>query len=273
MLLVKVLERKWVIRCFGLALALAPFVNIVLSMSLQLVVDKWTSHQFSKIIHAQTTANNILSLASVVIGLTMLSGSKKSWKFALALLGAHILFQVPRLGQDLRSSWIYGIFFLVNIGAFLFIADQLAFKQKKEAPVKTATPKPEPVKVKFDLPVEKPEPVVASKPVVLNPEPIKKQPRLVIKTSKRRILVSFQGGVPWAQLVGLSMSGVEMKGLNPPPAEFAQRPIELVIAKDVILKLKFSRQLDNKFFFDFTEMNEEQMNRLNNWLIQAPKAA
>lgn len=249
MLLVKVLERKWVIRCFGLALAFAPFVNIVLSMSLQLVVDKWTSHQFLKVINAQTTVNNFLSLASIVIGLAMLSGSKKSWKFTMVLLGAHILVQVPRLGQDLRNSWIYGVFFLVNIGAFLFIADQLAFKQKKAMPASQPLPKPE-------------APVFA-----------KPQPRLVIKTSKRRILVSFQGGVPWAQLVGLSMSGVEMKGLTPPPAEFAHRPIELAIAKDIILKLKFSRQLDNKFFFDFTEMNEEQMNRLNNWLIQAPKAA
>lgn len=257
MLLVKVLERKWVIRCFGLALAFAPFVNIVLSMSLQLVHDKWTSHQFLKVINAQTTVNNFLSLASIIIGLAMLSGSKKSWKFTMVLLGAHVLMQVPRLGQDLRNSWIYGVFFLVNIGAFLFIADQLAFKQKKAAPVKSV----EPIKQKVEVP--KPEIPVAVKP----------QPRLVVKTSKRKILVSFQGGVPWAQLVGLSMNGVEMKGLTPPPAEFAQRPIELAIAKDIVLKLKFSRHLDNKFFFDFTEMNEEQMNRLNNWLIQAPKAA
>lgn len=314
MLLVKVLERKWVIRCFGLALAVSPFVNIVLTMSLQMAAEKWTSYQFWKVVNAHSTVNNIMSVASIVIGLTMLSGSRRSWKFALALLGGYILLQVPRLGQDLRSSWIYGAFFLVNIVTFLFIADQLAFKQKKTAqapqpvkPVQTAQVpqsvqaiqpvvekkaekiklelKPDPVaEVKLDpQPVAKaeskpiPEQPLPKKPQVIEPikmaEKQKAEPKWIIKTSRRRILISFQGDAPWAQLSGVSVRGVEMKSLRPPPADFADRKIELLIAPDVILKIKYTRHLENKFFFDYTEMNDAQMERLNTWLVQAPKAA
>jgi len=130
---VKVLEKKGVIQFFGIALILAPFVNMIVSLAMYNgVVSKWSpSVAFNLLKTTGSWVHFVLYTASFVIGLIMLRGSTKAWKFVLALVGAYIAYQIMYIGRDLKQHWVAGIFFLINIGVFLFIADQLVWKQKK----------------------------------------------------------------------------------------------------------------------------------------------
>jgi hypothetical protein len=256
MILVKVLERKIVIQFFGLAFFLAPAINTILSMSLQLVENKWTYHQLSKVLGAQTFSNNILSLCSIVLGITMLSGSKKSWRFALGLIGIHIVMQLPKLGQDLRTSWIYGLGFLVNVGTFLFIGDQLVFKQKSQE-IPTAEPL-----------VAMPDPVVAPVTEPIQAHVQSQAPTVKQVISRKKILVSFKGEKPWAQIAKIDSDGIELKQLGERPENLENRQVEISLGAHLNLKMKYSSELGNHLHFKYANATAFELRQLNSWLSQ-----
>ena len=170
MVVVKLLERKSVIRLFGVALVLAPFFNILMSMSLQTnIANRWTTKVFFKIISTSSTFDHLLYIASFIIGLIMLSGSAAAWRWVLVLLGGVIANQTMNLGQNFRSNWMSVPFFIVNVSIFLFILDQLAWKQKKPAAATKPAPRPAaaeaPVVQKENLKTEKPSTPVETRSV------------------------------------------------------------------------------------------------------------
>ncbi len=142
MKVVKLLEKKEVIRVFGVGLWVAPLINSFLTyLALPAAVGSTGFRAYWQIVMSGTTAQHVLDVASLVIGVLLLTGSKSAWKAMLALLGGYMILQVMNLGSSLRNNPLNGLFFIANVGLFLFIADQLAFKQKTAArPQEARTP-------------------------------------------------------------------------------------------------------------------------------------
>lgn len=137
MFLVKVLENKGVIRFFGISLILAPFINNLTKLSLLTTVpNRWTFPIFWQVVQTSAVSTQVLSIAGIFVGALMLNGSQKAWRYALFLMGTHIIIQLINFGPAYRTSKISLLFLLINVGVFLFIADQLVWKVKAKGPSK-----------------------------------------------------------------------------------------------------------------------------------------
>ncbi len=238
MKVIKLLERKEIIRSFGFLLVAAPFFNSLVSLFFfNRDPSRSSFYTFGRLLVSGTGFDNFLWIASVVIGLTMLSGSAKTWKFVLILLAGHIYHQLMNLGPNLRTSWIYGLFFFVNLGLFIFIADQLVWKVK--------TPPIENLKKPFVQFLNAP-----------------------IKVSEKRIIIHFKDLGPWARLISITSKGLHLRSLTEPPQNISRRPIEIALSHSLVLKTKYTRQLDRDFFFEFYEISHEQVSALNRWILE-----
>ncbi len=236
---VKILERKFVIRFFGLALMIAPFINI----ALMLVMLKnqshltWSTLPIKDVLTSGKISNYILILASLIIGLIMLSGSRKAWKYTLILLGIHVLTKIPTIGQDIKQNWFWGVQFLINIALLVFIADQLVFKNNS----------------------------VSEDPIVNSKLPVTKEPpRYQVK---KKTLVSFQDTGAWGELVLISERGFYIRCiLAKPPVNIEKRSVELSFQKNLFIRSLFKEMRDQNYYFEFTSLNLEQAQSLQRWL-------
>lgn len=253
MIVTKLLEKKWIIRLFGAALLVSPIFNTLMTMSLLAESDKkWTWAMFNKILSIESPAILLLYFCGVLISLVMLTGSKAAWKFVLVLLGGHILHQMMNLGQSIRSNWASGLFFVINVSLFLFIADQLVWKQKAQ---KNSSPlKPQP-------PVPTPEPLPPSKPKQQLAKPS-------LQSTSKKVLIHFQGFGPWAQLLSISSQGIHVRELSHPPFDLSSREIEIQMKGGPTLRTKLSHQTNQDFFFKYTRLSPNQVQQLNQWLKQ-----
>ena len=279
---VKFLERSYVIRLFGLALVLAPFINI----GIALLVRKIEKHQtyniptLLKLISTGTWTHHILTLASLVIGSIMLRGSMTAWKYVLGLLGCHIGIQIFNIGHDLRENWLWGPFFLVNLSIFFFIADQLVFKIKVK-PVKnidvdkvtaTAGAEPEPVAVSIVATAATLAPAVdlAKPPEVRKISDFMKswQKIKVVREQKikNKILIHYGTSGAWAFVTGVSTLGLHAKSLTNPPAGFESKEIEFQFPNGMLLKGQFKDKNNQDFFFEFKNLTSENQKLLNHWI-------
>ncbi len=227
MVVVKFLERKDVIRWFGIALLLAPFFNKVLSVSmLSNVKNPFNFRLIAAAFASESTFDHALSIASLIIGLLMLKGTTKAWRYVLVLLGGYIVQQTMHLGQDIKGHWVVGVIYLINISVFIFIADQLVWK--------------------ITLPTRTPMTKKAS--------------------SQKKILVHFDGIGPWAQLVAISSQGVQVRSLMAPPPGIESKEIEIQMSNGLKLQLRFLRQSEDNFFFSYIQLAPPEIQLLNQWL-------
>lgn len=93
---VNFLEKKRVIKLFGLALILAPFINIAVHYFYLKLINNPVLGQvgFLYFIKNGSIPNYILSVCSLIIGFKMLQGSQTSWKYVLVLVDAHMFIQI-----------------------------------------------------------------------------------------------------------------------------------------------------------------------------------
>lgn len=279
MVIAKVLEKKPVIQTFGAALVLAPFVNTFVKMAmLTEIPNRWTLTMFWRIITVGSIPNQILYAATILIGILMLQGKSTVWKFALALLGGYILLQVSDF-KHVRSSGITWLFFITNVLAFLFVADQLVWKVKVPTvpkPKLKPQPAPEPVvAVPASAPVKRVtlEDLQARQP---QPKPVKAAPQPAYRTIpkvRKKILFQFAGTGPWGQLVGISSEGIHVRGLTEPPADIATREIEISLHNGLILRTRLARRKEHDYYFDYTSLSSEEIKSLNQWLHSLSRAA
>lgn len=247
MFLVKVLEKKGVIRLFGAALLMAPFVNTLIKMSLlTLVPNPWSFSMFWAVLTAGSITNQILYVATIIIGFLMFRGNATGWKYALMLLGGYIAFQISNFSH-VKSSGITWLFFIINVGAFLFIADQLVWK------VKARTPQVEPSMVK--------KPVLSVVPNATPKQVFKTTPQV-----RKKILFQFAGENPWAQLIAISNQGIHVRGLAEPPTDIATREIEISLQTGLSLRARLARRAQQDYYFDYTNLTSEHIKSLNQWL-------
>ena len=245
---VKILERKSVIRLFGLGLFLAPIINaaIVIWLRKVQVIRPLTLPVIAHLFASGTLTQKFLTLSSIVIGLIMLFGSTKAWKFVLGLLGCHILIQIFNLGHDLRENWLWGPFFLVNISIFFFIADQLVFKIKVPPALTVTTP---------DVPQDQPKPL---------PLPI--LPAAVEMKIKNKILIHFDQLGPWGQLKTVSVNGLRVQCLSASPAEIEKRDLELQFKNGLHIKSRFKTRNGQEFYFEFMPTSAANQKLLQEWI-------
>jgi hypothetical protein len=249
MFLVKVLEKKGVIQTFGAALVLAPFMNTLVKMALLgPIPNRWSFAMFWRIIMVGSIPNQILYVASIIIGILMLRGSTTVWKYALMLLGGYILLQLSDF-RHVKSGPITWLFFITNILAFMFVADQLVWKVK--TPASKTKPKPAVRTVKAE-----------AKPAYR-----------VIPKVRKKILFQFAGGGPWGQLMGISSQGLHVRGLSEPPADIAIREIEISLNNGRTLRTRLARRKEHDYYFDYTKLSSEEIKSLNKWLHSLSDAA
>ncbi len=236
---VKFLERKGVIQSFGAALLAAPFANALMFIVLQKSQKNLAVQNLSfwKVVTSGTPLHYTLAICSLIIGAVMLTGSKKAWSFVLGLLGAHILIQLTHLGENIRQNWLWGVFFLINAGVFIFIADQLVFKLK--VPEKALPPKP----------AETPriEPLI--QPKKLSP-----------------VAIGFRGHGTWAELVEVDNMQIQVRKFKEPPVDIQNRTVEFSFKKGVTLKAKYKNHVGPDYYFSFIQMNSSEFQELNLWI-------
>lgn len=298
MFLVKVLEKKGVIQTFGLALVLAPVVNTLVKMAMLTgIPNRWSFAMFWRIIAVGSVPNQILYVATIIIGILMLRGTTTVWKFALILLGGYILLQLSDF-KHVKSSAITWMFFITNILAFMFVADQLVWKVKASAPKKKSNPNKDFVAPKAPVAAKPasppPQPIVAelkpaeqTKTVTLAslqeaaqvakaavkpatpPPAAKATPKpayRVIPKVRKKILFQFAGRGPWGQLMGISSQGIHVRGLSEPPPDIATREIEISLNNGLTLRTRLARRKEHDYYFDYTSLSSEEIKSLNKWL-------
>lgn len=266
MILVKVLEKKNVIRAFGVCLVLAPIINTLVKMSLlPELKNRWTLEIFWKIIRVGSTFNQILYVATLVIGFIMLRGNANAWKAALMLLAGYIALQISDFSH-VKTNSITWLFFITNILVFLFIADQLVWKVKA-APLSATVQKPTPALTPAPNTILTPvlTPVQTSVPIPLSP----RAPAQL----RKRILIQFTDKGPWAQLLGISSKGLHVKCLTEPPANIKNRELEISLKNGLTLKTRFARNINQDYYFDYIELSTENKRSLNQWIRSQSKAA
>ncbi len=288
MKVVKLLERKEVIRLFGGGLILAPLFNsyfAYLALSTTSALGGATGFQgFWKVVLSGTTAQHVLDIASLLIGLLLLTGLRAAWKWMLVLLGGYMAMQIAHLGQSLRNNPLNGLFFIANVGLFLFIADQLAFKQKGSAqnrsPQPATQPAPKPVAPirQAVKPATVSAPQTAAKPaarVVAIPAKQKVQAKAKPVTrratqarrSRAKIFVHFQGVGSWAQVVSISPAGIELRSSGPAPIDIENREVEMNLAPDLWLKARLKSRTGSLYFFEYIDLAPGRISKLNQWLL------
>ncbi len=258
MLAVKVLERKSIIQLFGICLTVAPIFNVGVMVWIQHASKNyhWNWPTVMAIVSSGTLLQYALSLLSVVIGVIMLRGSISAWKYVLFLLGCHILTQVGSIGQDIRQNWLWGPFFLVNVSVFIFVADQLVFKQKA---AKLLTPEQPGENVHPFKPAAKVEPVAEVKMD-------KAHPSFPTLYTKKKTLIQFEGFGAWAQLISVSSHKIHVRCLTVPPADFKSRKIEINFRNGLVLQTWLDRKSDQDFYFEYPPLTESQIELLDRWV-------
>ena len=275
-MLVKVLERLWVIRAFGVGLVFAPLMNVCFTAyGIAGKQTIWSWQLLFNVFKKTSTPQKALLVASVIIGLLILRKGARAWAWVLSLLGGYIVIQLTRLAQDYKADKMSMFFFAVNVALFFFIADQLVWKQKKPGEAAKA---PEPVKA--------PEPAVAAPALPQEPpatsrvtpqaapEPVK--PILTVvppaQQAREKVLVHLDGFGQWAQLVDVTGTGIRVRSTVDNPPEIGDRELEVTMSKDLVLRMRFAVRNGNDYFFEYVGLNQEKTGRLNQWLEQKAAA-
>jgi hypothetical protein len=271
MFLVQVLERKQVIRFFGISLILAPFFNHFAKMALLVEVPKrWTLSIMWQVFQTNHFSTQLLALASLLIGFMMLNGSVKAWRYALFLLGCYIVVQLTQFGATLKQSRVAVLFLLTNIGLFIFIADQLVWKVQSKAPKSDPTPK---LKLETEPPQQnktemeaksQPEPILE---VDMGPRRVFDFREAVQRKAKSEVKMKWKDFGVWGVLSQVNPKGLVVKAVvDRLPFQIQDRQINLQLRDGTLIKSRFSHQDGKQYFFNFEDLSSDRIRNFNSWL-------
>ncbi len=270
---VKFLERSVVIRFFGACLFLAPFINIVTHAYLQSLKSEVTGRIIWKSLTVGTFAQNmqnVMTISSIAIGVIMLLGIKKAWSFVLGLIGLQIVIQTTTLLKDLKENWFWGVVFLINLGIFFFIADQLVFKEKRdekedEKEKEKTSPQVAPATPVAETSIAPATAVVPSAAAAPVPPAPQERPML---TTRRRIFIHLSDLKMWAQLLHISNAGLLVKSMEKQPITFSDKTMVVFLRADLRLSLKLQYAKGDEVFFEFLPMSAQEIRHLNDWILE-----
>lgn len=238
MSVVRFLERKPVVRFFGSALILSPFLNFfvhALFLKNQLGVT-WDEFQIASVIRSAENVSFVLAFFSIAVGAIMLSGVRQAWAYTLILIGAHLGVQILNINHQAWKDPLAWPTFLLNIGLFVFILDQLVWKADRlESPLEKNITKPE-------------------------------NKKIVHLKSYRKILFSFGSHKPWGELKTLSSEILAVKKIAEEPAHLENKVVQIFFSDDVIVDIVFHKSDTDTVYFKLLNMNSYQVKKLNLWL-------
>ncbi len=295
----KIFERKWVIRFFGLALIIAPLFNTASSvLEIPNIEKKFLLAYCWQFFKSAPAPQQILQIASVIIGVLMLRGAISAWKYTLGLLGAYIILQFTQLNAGIRDNTTW-LFLGTNVAFFFFIADQIVLKPRTSAPAATPAsaeaakleaakleaaktePKVEaPVLVEASAMVEVATPngsvfVAAATPASSAPAgqlapvaPPSNVTPITSHQSAKKVYVNFEGFGNWATVSDISDAGIKVRAISAAPPEITSRTIELTLGA-ANLRLKFHQQDGAEYSFAFVALSSQDKQSLNQWLLTA----
>ncbi len=256
MKVVRFLEREKVIKSFGVGLLLSPFVNIGLHLWIEKMHYKvaWSQVNIMAYLKSGNPVSYILALSSVAIGIKMLGGSMRAWRYVLTLIGAHLIIQILNLNNKAWQGPLAWPTFILNVGLFYFIIDQLVWKIDVNS--YHAMPK-----IKTDKPAKtEPEKVFENVAV------LERERHVLNLKSYRKILFSFGSNTPWGELKTLSSEELAVRSFAKVPDNIESQIVNINFAKDVIVEIQFSRKENEMYYFKPLNMEKENVKRLNQWL-------
>jgi hypothetical protein len=240
MKVVRFLERKLVIQSFGLILIVAPFINLFLHIYFikKEAAQSWAVFQVMPILKQTSNLSIFLAVCSVLIGVTLLSGAPKAWRYVLFFLGSHLALQILNINDRAWKGPLAWPSFILNAGLFFFIFDQLVWK------VKTGGMTEMTAAVPFQSPAK----------TVINLK------------SYRKVLFAFSSPQPWGEMKTLSSEFITVKSFAAPPANFDTRVVQISFTRDVVVDIQFSHQEADVYYFKPLNMDKEKVTKLNKWL-------
>jgi len=247
MKLVRFLERKGVIRFFGVSLILAPFINMALHLTVIKMQGQvaWSQFQFWPAIQSAGYISLMLAACSLVIGFILLSGSQKAWKYVLILVGAYLGVQILNVGSQAWKGPLAWPSFILNSSIFFFLLDQLVWKVQPD--------------IKADVSITEPEFTVKQ------PAPAAKKAVVNLK-SYRKILFSFGSDHPWGELKTLSSERLSVKSIAQVPTNIENKTVQINFAKDVVVDIQFEKQEGELVYFKPLNLDKDKVTNLNRWL-------
>jgi len=159
----------------------------------------------------------------------------------LILVGSHMIIQISNYKSPVWQGAMAWVTFSFNLAIFLFIADQLVWKQNPTAPTDSIE-KGSNVIIKKSAPVEN----------VLN------------LYSRKKILFSF-GQKPWGKLKSFNHQELVVDSFDQMPENFFKNKIEINFVRGLKLDIIYDRTEKNLVYFKPLEMNQEKIKKLNNW--------
>lgn len=253
MKVVRFLEREKVIKLFGLGLVLAPFFNIILHLWIQKLHYKVTWAQVNIISHLKSgnPISYVLAICSIAIGIKMLGGTTRAWRYVLALIGGHLIIQILNVNNKAWQGPLAWPSFILNVGLFYFIIDQLVWK----IDVNTFHAMP---KIKT--------PVKAVEKPIENISVMPREKQVINLKSYRKILFSFGSREPWGELKTLSSEELAVRSFAKVPDNIEGQIVQINFAKDVIVEIQFSHKENEMYYFKPLNMEKDNVVRLNQWL-------
>ena len=280
----KIFERKWVIRFFGFALIIAPLFNTASSvLEIPNIERKFLLAYCWQFFKSAPAPQQILQVASIVIGVLMLRGAISAWKYTLGLLGAYIILQFTQLNAGIRDNTTW-LFLGTNVAFFFFIADQIVLKPRPAA----APASPKPVAASAEPKVEEPKIIEvatangsvfvaapAAEPAaqltaqsLATVAPTSNVTPITSHQSAKKVYVNFEGFGNWATVSDISDAGIKVRAISPAPPEITSRTIELTLGA-ANLRLKFHQQDGAEYSFNFVALSSHDKQSLNQWLLTA----
>lgn len=244
MILTQVLEKKSVIQFFGIALIISPFVSFTLNTLIYLNTTHQTLASISlwRVLLGTPLVFKILDIANIVIGFRLLGGSKKAWKYTLALLLCYIVLQIVYLNKNYRTNRFSIFYPIINSAIFVFIADQLVYK----------------VKPKSSL---------------VKKESVEDLPKTITLTTRKKIKFHLHGVGVWAQLTSVTNKGLQLRRLLEPPEDIYKRELKLSLRGGPSVRVRLAQHKGDDFFFEYTQLSSNEIVQINIWLKKQFKSA
>jgi hypothetical protein len=200
----------------------------------------WSQIDFMAYLKSGNAINYFLAACSVGIGIKMLGGSTKAWRYVMLLIVAHMLIQIVNVNNKAWQGPLAWPSFLFNAGLLFFIVDQLVWKIKVPESAKN---------------------LASVTPI----NPVFEKHVLNLK-SYRKILFSFGSEKPWGELKTLSSEELCVKSFAAVPALVEHKTVQINFARDVVIEIEFSHKENEMYYFKPLNMQKDNVTRLNKWL-------
>ncbi len=256
------------IRFFGIALILSPFFNTFLTiMAFPHLQQRWSFRVLWFITSNRSPVDQILYIATFIIGILMLSGASWAWKCLLVLLGGYILNQTLHFGANFRVNKLSALFFLTNVGIFLFIADQLAWKIKQALPValKKRPPQTQPQQMQTQTQNQIQSQMQSQVQSQVQVQTRSTEKKLTLRSSKKHLIYFLDSG-PWAKLLEISNDGIHVQCLTEPPKNIESSEIEFSLGASTKFRIRYVEKKNSIFHFKFQNLSKKDIQAMNDWL-------